>query len=217
MSKEKVLIIGAGPHAGVIVDILKQLHDKEIIGLTDIDKNLIGTKKYGLNILGDDSIIKKLVNEKKVDSVIIGIGYELLSVRERIFNNLKKNNIKFTKAIHPSAIISKSAKIEPGVAVMAGAVINPETVIKENSVVNTGAIVEHDNKINKGVFIQGGAKLAGGVNVGINSIVGMGAIVRENIVIGSNSIIGAGAVVTKDVPDNVVMAGIPAKKMRENK
>ena len=51
----------------------------------------------------------------------------------------------------------------------------------------------------------------GPIFVGDNVFIGYGAIIMPNVKIGSNSVVGAGAVVTKDVPDCSVVAGVPAK------
>ncbi|MCS6960833.1 MAG: gamma carbonic anhydrase family protein [Pseudanabaenaceae cyanobacterium SKYGB_i_bin29] len=54
-----------------------------------------------------------------------------------------------------------------------------------------------------------------GVKIGAGSLIGMGAVILEGVTIGSGSIVGAGAVVTKDVADGVVVAGVPARVVRE--
>jgi UDP-perosamine 4-acetyltransferase len=216
MSKERILIIGAGPHAKVVLDILLHDSSKEVTGLTDSDRDLWKRRILGAPVLGDDSILPGLLSRKQIDSVIIALGHGLIKARERIFHEIKRLGPALTTATHTSAIIAESVSIGEGTAVMAGAIINPDAVIEENCTINTGAILEHDNRIGRGCFIQGGARLAGSVSVGVHSVVGMGASVIDGIRIGSNSIVGAGAVVTRDVPDDVGVAGVPAKKTRRN-
>lgn len=55
---------------------------------------------------------------------------------------------------------------------------------------------------------------SGDILVGDNVWIGYGAQVMSGVSIGSNSIVGAGAIVTKDVPEGVVVAGVPAKIIR---
>jgi acetyltransferase-like isoleucine patch superfamily enzyme len=62
---------------------------------------------------------------------------------------------------------------------------------------------------------MGGASVAGGVTIGNNASIATNATVLPNVRIGANAIVGAGSVVTKDVPDNVVVVGNPARIVRE--
>ena len=55
---------------------------------------------------------------------------------------------------------------------------------------------------------------AGKVIIGDNCFIGMNALILKGSVIGNNVIVGAGSVVVKDVPDNCVVAGNPARIIR---
>ena len=81
-------------------------------------------------------------------------------------------------------------------------------------IINSGAIVEHDCVIESHAHIATGAQLASTVYVGEGSHIGIGASVRQCISIGQYAIIGAGAVVIDNVPDNVVVVGVPARILR---
>ena len=77
--------------------------------------------------------------------------------------------------------------------------------------VNTACSVDHDSIIHEGVHICPGARLAGSVEVGENSVIGIGSSIIKGIKIGRNVIIGAGAAVVNNIDDNVLAMGVPAK------
>ena len=61
-----------------------------------------------------------------------------------------------------------------------------------------------------------GKNKPGRIVVGDNVKFGCGVTVLAPCKIGSNVFIGAGAVVNKDIPDNCIVAGVPAKIIRKN-
>lgn len=64
------------------------------------------------------------------------------------------------------------------------------------------------NKMGKEHFFK---DFVGCIEIGDNVMVGANCIILPNVRIGSNVIIGAGAVVTKNIPDNCVVGGVPAR------
>ena len=88
MGKERVLIIGAGGHSRVILDILSYDKNKEVIGFTDSNKNMHGKKINNITILGDDSIIEDEKINEKLDSVIIGLGWNLIKRRRQLYKTV---------------------------------------------------------------------------------------------------------------------------------
>lgn len=150
--------------------------------------------------------------------VSIGVNRVRKIVVEKLMANAKANNeqLEFTTAIHPSAVVSPSAKIGEGTVIMAGAVINADAVIGKHCIINTGATVDHECVIGDYCHVAPGVHISGATRIGEGTWVGVGTSVIQCLNIGQNCMIGAGSVVVKDIPDNVVAYGNPCKAIREN-
>ena len=207
-NNKPVIIIGAGNHAKVLLDILLEQNIK-VIGFAD--KNIAkGTLIYDIPVIGDDSVYQDYkTNEVELVNGIGSIGKTAL--REYFFSSLKEKGFTFKSVIHPSAIISKRAELGEGVQILAGTVINIETVIGDNSIINTKSSIDHGCIIGKHCHIAPGCSFSGCVTVGDCSHIGTGASIIQGIKIGSNVLIGAGSVVIHDIKDNVKAYGVPAK------
>ncbi len=214
MSAPRAIGLGAGGHARVVIDAIRLSGAAEIVGLLDPRPELAGTPLDGVPILGGDELMEQLRRDG-VTHVFVGLGGTTdLAARKRLFELAERAGYQFTPAIHPSAVIARSATIGRGVAIMANAVVNAGAVLGENVIVNTGAIVEHDCVIGSHAHIATGAKLAGAVEVGACAHLGIGCSVRQSISIGAGAIVGAGAVVIQNVPERTVVIGVPARAMR---
>lgn len=137
---------------------------------------------------------------------IIGIGDN--SNRRKIANKLGKVN--FVNA--DQGLYVNSNEIGQGVVISPGAVIQNDAIIGNHVIINTCASVDHDCLIEDFVHIAPNSTLCGGVSVGEGTIIGAGSVILPYVKIGSNCVIGAGSVVTKDIPDNSVAYGNPAKR-----
>jgi len=208
---DKIVIIGAGGHAKVIIDIFESMKKYEIFGATSSDKS----KKtiLGIPILGDDSILADLFKQG-VKNAFVAIGD--CKLRNKIFNNVSKIGFNLVNAISPSTNISSTVKIGSGVAIMPGVSINVDSVIEDNVIINTNASIDHDNIIKKSAHIAPGCNLAGNVTVGEGAFLGIGCKVIPKIIIKKWSIIGAGSVIIKNIPANTTALGVPAKVIKIN-
>ena len=211
---EQIVGIGAGGHSRVVIDILRLAGDFEVVGLVDADQELWGTVVDGVRVVGDDLHLPELYSSGVIHA-FNGVGsVGNAEARRRVFEFATEIGFEFPKAVHPSAVIAATSSIGAGVTVMANATINPGAAIGSNVIINTGTIVDHDCVIGDHAHISVGSRLGGGVRVGESSHIGIGASVRQGIYIGRNSIVGAGAAVVDDVPDGVLVAGVPAKVLR---
>lgn len=207
----KVVGLGAGGHAKVVMEILRFHESYELVGLLDPKPELHGKNVLGVPVLGDDDLLPAL-KHKGAGHFFVGLG----SVgdtrpRQRLFELALQCGMKPVDAVHLQAVISPTAELGEGVTIMAGAVINACARLGVNVIVNTGAIVEHDCVIGDHAHIATGAQLASTVQVGNGAHIGAGATVLQCIHIGENAIVGAGAVVIRDVPPGVIVVGCPAR------
>jgi sugar O-acyltransferase (sialic acid O-acetyltransferase NeuD family) len=212
-NKEKLVLIGAGGHCKVVIDIANDIY--HIYGITDISTEKHGSQFYGINVIGNDDKLRYIYQEG-VNNALITLGsVGDSSIREKLFHYARNIGFKMINAISMKAIISESVTFGLGNVIMDGAIIHADCTIFDNTIINTGAIIEHDCKIESHAHISVGAKLGGGVEIGKGSHIGMGASIIQGITVGKNCIIGAGAVVIGHIPDNSTAVGVPARVVRK--
>jgi sugar O-acyltransferase (sialic acid O-acetyltransferase NeuD family) len=163
----------------------------------------------GLSVIGGEDWLRREISRGEVVKVALGIGEN--SIRQNLAERLKSLSVEIVTAIHPFAALSRSAIIGQGTAVMAGAVINPDAEIGCGVILNSGVVVEHDVVIGDYAHVSPNASMGGASRLGALSHLGLGAVVLPGIAIGSRSTIGAGAVVTREMPDDVIAIGVPAR------
>ena len=207
-----VIIWGAGGHAKVVADILL-CTGFSLAGLID---DVTPTRRAApfaeaLVLGGERELIQ--VYAAGVHQGIIGFGDN--TRRLAAAATLKSYGFELIRAIHPSAILSSSASVGPGSMIAAGAVVNPSAVLGKCVIVNTNAAVDHDCIIGDGAHIGPGVTVAGTVQIGERAWIGAGATVIDGKRIGAGAIVGAGSVVIDDVPERVLVVGIPARVIRE--
>jgi UDP-perosamine 4-acetyltransferase len=208
---KRVVGLGAGGHAKVVLEILRLIGGYEIVGLLDPKQELWGTEVLGVPVLGDDGLLSELYKEN-VKHAFIGLGtVGDTRPRRQLYEKACRYGFHIVRAIHPQAIVAASAEIGDGPTVMASAVVGTAVRLGGNVIVNTGAIIEHDCVIGEHVHIATGVRLASTVQVRTGVHIGVGATVRQGITIGTDVIVGAGAVVIRDVPPGVTVVGCPAR------
>ena len=209
-----VVLIGAGGHGRVVLDILRTAGVHRPIGFLDADPQLTGQEVGGLPVLGQVNLLPKL-KVQKVKGAIISIGDN--HPRLQYFRKISEGGFEMVNAIHPASSVSQTARLGRNVVVAAGAVICTDVNIQDCVIVNTSSVIDHECQIGRAVHICPSATLAGRVSVGDEAFIGLGCNIIQCLKIGSRATVGAGAVVIDDVPEGATVVGVPARVIKVGK
>lgn len=162
--------------------------------------------------------------------IIRGVLDEFSDIAKCIYAELQGRNSAIGRAdvsgmdarIEPGAMVRRYARIGRGAVVMMGAVINLGAEVGEETIIDMGAVLGARAIVGARCHIGAGAVLAGvleppgdmPVTVEDDVMIGANAVVLEGCRVGKGAVVAAGAVVTRDVEPYTVVAGVPARLMK---
>jgi acetyltransferase EpsM len=206
---EKLVIVGGGELARVVIEAARAQGGWDIRGFVDPEPCEETVRRLGIRRLGDDLALTSLTDE----ALVLGIGAVKVSpVRERVVAKINATD-RWATVIHPFTSVSPTARIAPGVVVLAGAVICSGADISEHAIINLGSKIDHDVHVGRFVHVAPQAALGGGSRVEDHAYIGMGAIIRDHVTVSAGTLVGMGAVVTEQFPPGSTLLGIPARRV----
>ncbi|QWD76442.1 acetyltransferase [Polynucleobacter sp. MWH-UH24A] len=205
-----LIIFGAGGHAVSVANVALSA------GYTIkyfVDKNRKGLDLLGYKIIEDITAIDNTNNY----SFAIAIGDN--AVREKKYNELiaATPNLYFPPLVHSTAVISFFTNIGDGSVIMPKAVIGPNSNVGMFCLINTQASIDHDCLMLNYSSLGPAAVTGGMVIIGQRSAISIGATIKHGLKIGDDCVIGANSYLNKDLPNNQVVYGSPAKQIRAHK
>ena len=202
-----IVILGASGHAVSVANVALSAGYKIAYF---VDKNIKESILLGIEIIGD---ISDLTNYSDYEySIAVGDNY----LRQKIYNELNKqySNLKFPTLVHDSAVISHFCKVGDGTVVMPKAIIGPNSIVGEFCILNTQSSIDHDCIIENFSSLAPNAATGGTVKIGCRSAVAIGATINHKLKIGNDCVLGANSYLNKDLANNCVAYGTPAKVIR---
>lgn len=203
-----ILLAGANRHAKEVCQILNQ--QKRKFGIFDDYSSELNSYFAEYEWIRSSRELE-LTN---YDEFILALGGT--KTRQLLAQKLKAAGLKFSSLIAHTAVIgANSVMIGEGINAMHFSFISDCTIVGEGSLINSYAAIHHDASVGKYCELSPKATLLGGARIGDFTSVGSAAVILPNIIVGKNCIIGAGSIVTKNVEDNSVMIGVPARKIKD--
>lgn len=169
-------------------------------------------------VFGDWNIIAPILKNNKDNILDMVIENDC---RNSAVPLLDKKNVH--ARIEPGAIIRDHVEIGSHAIIMMGAIINIGACIGEETMIDMGTVIGGRAKVGRHCHIGAGAVLAGVIEpasatpviIEDHVLIGANAVIIEGVHIGKHAVVAAGAVVIEDVPENVIVAGCPARIIKE--
>lgn len=214
MTAQSVVIIGAGGFGREVADVVEAINsagfgDLELKGFVDdapAADNLEQLARRGYRHLGT---LEDYLDRERSAAYVIGIASA--SVRRATDIKLRAAGHEAVSLVHPTATLGSNVTIGPGSVVCAGARITTNVALGRHVHVNLNVTIGHEARLSSFATLFPGSAVSGNCVLEESCTLGAGSIVLPGITVGEQAFVGAGAVVTRNVPQAVVVKGMPAR------
>lgn len=209
-----IYALGVGHNTSVFID-LAEACGYAVKGLYHFNDERTGEIDHGFEILGS---FKDLLSKPTLKGMNFLLTMGDNKIRTELSNQIISLGRVVPSLIHPTAVISRFAKISPvGVYISPFTYVQADSSIGDNTVLLSHVNISHTTNIGRSCFIAGGATIGAYTTMGDFVFVGQGAlsISAKAKHIGHHAYIGARSLLTRDIPANVVVAGSPARILRD--
>jgi len=217
---QKIIILGIGGNSIDILDTLNDINDArdervyECVGFLDDDATKWDKEILGARVLGGLDRASHYADCFFVNGIA---SVNSFWKKRDIIARTRMPRERFETIIHPTASVSRTARLGNGVVIFQNATITSNAVIGDHVIVLPNTIISHDVFIGDYTSIAGGVVISGNARVGEACYLGANASIKDGVVIDDGSLIGMGSVVLKNVASNTVVVGNPARELRKTR
>jgi sugar O-acyltransferase (sialic acid O-acetyltransferase NeuD family) len=203
-----LVVVGAGGMGRETIDVARAA-GREVVGVVDdgpSPADLDRLARLGVAYLGD---LDGWLSSGSTAPWVVAVGDPAL--RRRLAARLAAGAAPAPALVHPEATLGSDVLVGDGSIVCAGVRVSTHVRLGRHDHLLAGAVVGHDVVVGDHVSINPGAVVSGTVHVGADTMIGAGSIVLQQLTVGARSVVAAGACVVRDVTDDVVVRGVPAR------
>ena len=182
-------------------------NEYELIAFADDTAEKQGLSEFGIPVASREIILQY------PEAYILAVPGSPASykIRKKIIEALNIPISRFATVIHPSASVAKYASIGYNSLIMAGVVLTNKSKIGNHVCILPNSVIHHDSIIGDYSLVGSSVVVAGYTVIGDNCYIGSGTSIMNNVSLGKRSLVGMGANVIRSFPDDVKIAGNPAK------
>jgi sugar O-acyltransferase (sialic acid O-acetyltransferase NeuD family) len=208
-----VLIFGTGGLGRAALEIFEK-NGVTVYGFLSDNKEEHGKEIDAVTVLGstDDEGLLKLVG-KKCEAFVATDDNRLRKSLVKMLHDDRK--VQPANAVHPDALVAKSATIGYGNFINQGVRVGAGTAVGSQCLLHSGALIDFDVKIADFVQVGAGAVIGSGVTLEEGAFIGTGATIVSGITIGKGARVGAGSVVVAPVGAKETVFGNPAVAIKK--
>lgn len=208
----RFVLWGSAGHAKVLADLIA-LRGSRVVALFDNNPDAQSCLPGVPMFYGQSGLQQWCATQESLVGVqgAMAIGGARGRDRLQIAQWFREAGLTLATLVHPTAAVAATARLGEGCQVLAHAAVAADAVLGDACIVNNHANVDHECVLGDGVHLAPASVLCGCVTLDDNAMVGANAVVLPRLRVGRNAVVGAGAVVTRDVPDDSVVVGNPAR------
>lgn len=208
---QRLVIVGAGGFGREVAWLAGSLPETwDLVGFIDDNEAVQGTTISGFPVLGRLSETDRYADAR----LVVAVGSP--RIRKKVVDRLVElGRTRFATLVHPSAHVNEFSSIGDGSIVTAVTYISDKTVLGRHCILNANSAIGHDTTIGDFSTLAGHVDICGNVSIGNGTEIGVGAVVVPGVNIGAGSLCCAGSVVANNVAHNAVVAGNPARRIKD--
>jgi sugar O-acyltransferase (sialic acid O-acetyltransferase NeuD family) len=182
---------------------------EKIVFINDFEQNSLIN---GAEVFTFDAFTKNFATD--IAKVVIAVGEP--KDRQMLRQKVTACGYALQSLICPTASVGAETLIGDGVVVQFGCFISCNAKIGDNVYIQPNSLIGHDSIVGNDTIISPYVAISGNCTIGERAYIGSSVPVKEKISIGADSIVGLGSVVMRDIPENVIALGNPARAMKNN-